>query len=94
MWGNIMKTNLTRRTLVKGGVALATSAEYFLQVEDDAFTALMHAFTEATGVKVTISRESIDDVQPTSVAAKLGPARTCSGASIRCLTCSRRSAST
>jgi tripartite-type tricarboxylate transporter receptor subunit TctC len=25
MWGNVMKINLTRRTLVKGGTALATS---------------------------------------------------------------------
>jgi multiple sugar transport system substrate-binding protein len=45
----------------------------FVQSEDDAFVAIMDAFTKATGVKVTISRESIDDVQPkASVAANTG----------------------
>jgi multiple sugar transport system substrate-binding protein len=101
-----MKTNLTRRTLVKGGTALATSGaltgpgllewakawaqtapwkpekgahlsllrwKYFLQAEDDGFVALMEAFAKATGVRVTILRESIDDVQPkASVAANTG----------------------
>jgi multiple sugar transport system substrate-binding protein len=47
--------------------------KYFLQSEDDGFVALIDAFTKATGVKVTISRESIDDVQPkASVAANTG----------------------
>jgi multiple sugar transport system substrate-binding protein len=47
--------------------------KYFVQSEDDAFVALIDAFTKATGVKVTISRESVDDVQPkASVAANTG----------------------
>src|SRR5262245_10977334 len=47
--------------------------KYFVQAEDDAFVALMDAFTKATGVKVTISRESYEDVQPkASVAANTG----------------------
>jgi multiple sugar transport system substrate-binding protein len=47
--------------------------KYFVQSEDDAFVALINAFTKATGVKVTISRESVDDVQPkASVAANTG----------------------
>jgi multiple sugar transport system substrate-binding protein len=45
----------------------------FVQSEDDAFVAIMDAFTKATGVKVTVSRESMDDVQPkASVAANTG----------------------
>jgi multiple sugar transport system substrate-binding protein len=98
--------NLTRRTLVNGGAAIATAGaltgpallewakvwaqnapwkpekgaqlsllrwKYFVQSEDDAFVALIDAFTKATGVKATISRESIDDVQPkASVAANTG----------------------
>jgi multiple sugar transport system substrate-binding protein len=44
--------------------------KYFVQSEDDAFVALMNAFTQATGVKVDITRESYEDVQPkASVAA-------------------------
>jgi multiple sugar transport system substrate-binding protein len=47
--------------------------KYFVQSEDDAFVALIDAFTKATGVKVTISRESYEDVQPkASVAANTG----------------------
>jgi multiple sugar transport system substrate-binding protein len=47
--------------------------KYFVRSEDQAFVAIMDAFTKATGVKVTISRESIDDVQPkASVAANTG----------------------
>jgi multiple sugar transport system substrate-binding protein len=38
--------------------------KYFVQAEDDAFVALMDAFTKATGVKVNIARESFEDVQP------------------------------
>jgi multiple sugar transport system substrate-binding protein len=101
-----MKTNLTRRTLVKGGTALATSGalagsallewtkawaqaapwkpergaqlsllrwKYFVQAEDEEFTASMDAFTKATGVKISIIRESNDDIQPkASVAANIG----------------------
>ncbi len=47
--------------------------KYFVQAEDDAFVKLIDAFTKATGVKVTISRESYEDVQPkASVAANTG----------------------
>jgi multiple sugar transport system substrate-binding protein len=47
--------------------------KYFVQSEDDAFVQIMDAFTKATGVKVTISRESYEDVQPkASVAANTG----------------------
>jgi hypothetical protein len=45
----------------------------FVQAEDDEFVRLMEAFTKATGVKVTISRESFEDVQPeAAVAANTG----------------------
>jgi multiple sugar transport system substrate-binding protein len=45
----------------------------FVQAEDDAFVAVMDAFTKATGVKVNITRESDADVQPkASVAANTG----------------------
>src|ERR1700676_996228 len=47
--------------------------KYFVQSEDDAFVALMEAFTKATGVKINIARESYEDVQPkASVAANTG----------------------
>jgi multiple sugar transport system substrate-binding protein len=47
--------------------------KYFVQSEDDAFVALIDAFTKATGVKVDITRESYEDVQPkASVAANTG----------------------
>ena len=47
--------------------------KYFVQSEDDAFVALIDAFTKATGVKVNITRESYEDVQPkASVAANTG----------------------
>jgi multiple sugar transport system substrate-binding protein len=47
--------------------------KYFVQAEDEAFVAAIDAFTKATGVKVTITRESNDDVQPkASVAANIG----------------------
>src|SRR5512144_1948923 len=47
--------------------------KYFVQSEDDAFVALIDAFTKTTGVKVTISRESYEDVQPkASVTANTG----------------------
>src|SRR6202023_2375640 len=38
--------------------------KYFVQSEDEAFVALIDAFTKATGVKINIARESNDDVQP------------------------------
>src|SRR5215831_8581383 len=45
----------------------------FVQGEDEAFMAIMDAFTKATGVKITITRESTDDVQPkASVAVNTG----------------------
>lgn len=96
----------TRRTLVKGGTAVAAASaltgpalldwakawaqqspwkpekgaqismlrwKYFVQSEDDAFVKMIDAFTKATGVKVEISRESYEDVQPkASVAANTG----------------------
>jgi multiple sugar transport system substrate-binding protein len=47
--------------------------KYFVQAEDDKFVELMKAFTQATGVDVTIARESYEDVQPkASVAANTG----------------------
>jgi len=47
--------------------------KYFVQSEDDAFVKIMDAFSKATGVNVTISRESYEDVQPkASVAANTG----------------------
>jgi multiple sugar transport system substrate-binding protein len=99
-------TMFTRRTLVKGGTALAAGGalagpalldwsrawaqsapwkpekgaqlsmlrwKYFVQSEDDAFVKLIDAYTQATGVKVNIARESYEDVQPkASVAANTG----------------------
>ena len=45
----------------------------FVQAEEDAFLALVAAFTKATGVPVTVVSESLDDVQPkASVAANTG----------------------
>jgi len=45
----------------------------FVQSEDDAFMKLVGAFTAATGVKVNVSNESFDDIQPkASVAANTG----------------------
>lgn len=42
----------------------------FIQAEEDAFMELVANFTKATGVKVTVLNESLDDVQPkASVAA-------------------------
>ena len=42
----------------------------FVQSEDDAFVKLIDAFTKATGVRVTISRESMDDAAA-SVSAEM-----------------------
>jgi multiple sugar transport system substrate-binding protein len=45
----------------------------FVIAEDEAFMAMVAAFTKATGVEVTISNESFDDIQPkASVAASTG----------------------
>ena len=45
----------------------------FVQSEDDAFIKLVDAYTKATGVKVSITNESFDDIQPkASVAANTG----------------------
>ena len=45
----------------------------FVQSEEDAFMALVAAFTKATGVEVSVLNESLDDVQPkASVAANIG----------------------
>jgi multiple sugar transport system substrate-binding protein len=99
-------TNFTRRTVIKGGTALAAAGaltgpalfewarawaqaapwkpekdaqlsmlrwKYFVQSEDEAFIKVMDAFTQATGVRVDITRESYEDVQPkASVAANTG----------------------
>ena len=96
----------TRRTVINGGMALATASalmgpaflewakawaqttpwrpeqgaqlsllrpKSFVRAEDEAFMAAMDAFTKATGVKIGITRESNDDVQPkASVAASIG----------------------
>jgi multiple sugar transport system substrate-binding protein len=101
-------TNLTRRTLVNGGAALAavgalTGAallewakawaqtspwkpengaqlsmlrwKAFVPAEDDAFVKMLDAFTKATGVKVTVTREQGEEIQPkASVAANTGRA--------------------
>ena len=45
----------------------------FVVAEDEQFMRMMEAFTKATGVKVNISNESFDDIQPkASVAANTG----------------------
>jgi len=45
----------------------------FVQSEEDSFMALVANFTKATGVKLTVVNESLDDVQPkASVAANIG----------------------
>ena len=45
----------------------------FVAAEDEAFLATLDAFTKATGVQITVSNESYEDVQPkASVAANTG----------------------
>ncbi len=45
----------------------------FVQSEEDSFMQLVAAFTKASGVKLTVVNESLDDVQPkASVAANIG----------------------
>jgi multiple sugar transport system substrate-binding protein len=47
--------------------------KYFVQSEDEALVTLIDAFTKATGIRVNIFRESVDDIQPkASVAANTG----------------------
>src|ERR1700694_1526651 len=47
--------------------------KYFVQSEDDSFVKLIEAFTQATGVKVNIVRESFEDIPPkAAVAANTG----------------------
>ena len=44
---------------LRAGAALSMLRwKYFVQSEDDAFVALIDAYTKATGVKVTVARES------------------------------------
>lgn len=45
----------------------------FVEAEDQAFMKMVEAFTKATGVKVNVTNESFDDIQPkASVAANTG----------------------
>src|SRR5258708_28422837 len=43
--------------------------KYFVQSEDDAFVSLIDAFTKATVVKVSINRESFEDIPPITAGA-------------------------
>jgi multiple sugar transport system substrate-binding protein len=57
----------------KGAQLAMLRWKYFVQAEDDTFVKLLDAFSKATGVKVTVTRESFEDVQPKgSVAANTG----------------------
>jgi multiple sugar transport system substrate-binding protein len=57
----------------KGAQLSLLRPKSFVPAEDDVFVASMDAFTKATGVKITIIRESNDDVQPkAAVAANTG----------------------
>jgi len=57
----------------KGALLSLLRPKSFVAAEDEAFMAEMDAFTKATGVKISITRESNDDVQPkASVAANTG----------------------
>jgi len=57
----------------KGAQLALLRWKYFVQAEDDEFVKLIDAFTKETGVKVAITRESYEDVQPkASVAANTG----------------------
>ena len=54
----------------KGAQLALLRWKYFVQSEDNEFMALLDAFTKATGVKVTVTRESFEDIPPkASVAA-------------------------
>jgi multiple sugar transport system substrate-binding protein len=57
----------------KGAQVSLLRPKSFVPAEDEAFMAAIDAFGKATGVKVTVSRESNDDLQPkASVAANTG----------------------
>src|SRR5271168_2930743 len=57
----------------KGAALSLLRPKSFVPAEDEAFMAAMDAFSKATGVKITVSRESNDDLQPkASVAANTG----------------------
>jgi multiple sugar transport system substrate-binding protein len=64
----------TARRIPERGAQLSLLRwKYFVQAEDEAFVAAIDAFTKATGVKISLIRESNDDVQPkASVAANIG----------------------
>ena len=70
--------------------------KYFVQSEDDAFVKIIEAFTKATGVKVTISRESYEDVQPKAVGRRQYRRRAghVLGSLLAAASCSRRKCST
>jgi multiple sugar transport system substrate-binding protein len=53
----------------KGAQLSLLRAKAFVPAEDEAFVAIMDAFAKATGVKITITRESADDVQPKAMVA-------------------------
>jgi multiple sugar transport system substrate-binding protein len=55
--------------------------KYFVQSEDESFVALLDAFTKATGVKVSVTRESYEDIPPKASSGRKLPTpdRTCSG---------------
>ena len=57
----------------KGATIKLMRWKRFLQQEEDAFLKMIDAFTKATGVKVEITNEAFDDIQPkASVAANTG----------------------
>ncbi|WP_418315455.1 ABC transporter substrate-binding protein [Piscinibacter sakaiensis] len=57
----------------KGATLTLLRWKRFIQSEEDAFMALVAAYTKATGVEVKVLNESLDDVQPkASVAANTG----------------------
>ena len=65
----------------------------FVEAEDAQFMKIIDAFSKATGVKVNISNEFFDDIQPKAASRPIrGRGRTSSGACTRCRTCSRTSA--
>jgi multiple sugar transport system substrate-binding protein len=53
----------------KGAQLSLLRPKAFVPAEDEAFVAIMDAFTKATGIKITILREAIDDVQPKAMVA-------------------------
>jgi multiple sugar transport system substrate-binding protein len=53
----------------KGAQLLLLRPKAFVPAEDEAFVAITDAFSKATGVKITILRDSIDDIQPKAMVA-------------------------